>query len=78
LFGSLPNVSAIGWCATALRQEGEVTYEVVGTLKKRLEVAQEKWGKMGLSMTPKWHMLLNLAIKFLIRNGGGVIEMGKY
>jgi hypothetical protein len=32
---------------------------------------------MGLSMTPKWHMLLNHAIEFLIRTGGGLIEMGK-
>jgi hypothetical protein len=28
-------------------------------------------------MTPKWHMLLNHAIEFLIRTGGGWIEMGE-
>jgi hypothetical protein len=32
---------------------------------------------MGLSMTPKWHMLLNHAIEFQIRTGGGLIEMGE-
>jgi hypothetical protein len=28
-------------------------------------------------MTPKWHMLLNHAIEFLLRTGGGLIEMGE-
>jgi hypothetical protein len=28
-------------------------------------------------MTPKWHMLLNHDIEFLIRTGGGLIEMGE-
>jgi hypothetical protein len=32
---------------------------------------------MGLSMTPKWHMLLNHAIESLTRTGGGLIKMGK-
>jgi hypothetical protein len=32
---------------------------------------------MGLSMTPKWHMLLNHAVKFLSRTGGGLTEMGQ-
>jgi hypothetical protein len=47
------------------------------TLKKRLELARQKWDEMGLSMTPKWHMLLNHSIEFLIRTGGGLIEMGE-
>jgi hypothetical protein len=60
-----------------LRKRGEVTYEVAETLKKRLELTQQKWDEMGLSMTPKWHVRLNHAIKFLIRTGGGLIEMGE-
>jgi hypothetical protein len=60
-----------------LTKRGEVTYKVAETLKKWLELAQQKWDKMGLSMTPKWHMLLNHAIEFLIRTGGGLIEMGE-
>ena len=60
-----------------LTKRGEVTVEVVETLKKRLELARQKWDEMGLSMTPKWHMLLNHAIEFLIRTGGGLIEMGE-
>jgi molecular chaperone DnaK (HSP70) len=55
----------------------EVTYEVAETLKKQLYLARQKWDEMGLSMTPRWHMLLNHAINFLIRTGGGLIEMGK-
>ena len=45
--------------------------------KKWLVLARQKWDKMGLSMTTKWHMLLNHAMEFIIRNGGGFIEMGK-
>jgi hypothetical protein len=58
-----------------LKKRGEVTYEVAESLKKQLELAQQKWDEMGLSMTPKWHMLLNHAIGFLIKTGGGLIEM---
>jgi hypothetical protein len=50
---------------------------VAETLKKQLELARQKWDEMVLSMTPKWHMLLNHAIEFLIRTGGGLIEMGE-
>jgi hypothetical protein len=50
---------------------------VLKTRKERLELARQKWEEMGLSMTPKWHMLLNHAIEFLIRTGGGLIEMGE-
>ena len=61
-----------------LTKRGEVTDEIIETLKKRLELAREKWDEMGLSMTPKWHMLLlNHTIQFLIRTGGGLIEIGK-
>ncbi len=60
-----------------LTKQGEVTYKVAETLQKRLELARQKWDKIGLSMTPKWHMLLNHAIGFLIRTGGGLIEMGQ-
>jgi hypothetical protein len=60
-----------------LTKRGEVTDEVLKTLKERLELARQKWDEMGLSMTPKWHMLLNHAIEFLIRTGGGLIEMGE-
>jgi hypothetical protein len=60
-----------------LTKQGEVTYEVAEILQKRLELARQKWDEMGLSMPPKWHMLLNHAVKFLIRTGGGLIDMGK-
>jgi hypothetical protein len=60
-----------------LTKRGEVPDEVLKTLNKRIELARQKWDEMGLSMTPKWHMLLNHAIYFLIRTGGGLIEMGE-
>jgi hypothetical protein len=60
-----------------LTKQGEVAYEVAETLKKQLELAQQKWDEIGLSMTPKWHMLLNHAIELFTRTGGGLIEMGK-
>jgi hypothetical protein len=60
-----------------LTKRGDVTDEVKETLKKRLELARQKWDEMGLSMTPKWHMLLNHGIEFLVRTGGGLIEMGE-
>jgi hypothetical protein len=60
-----------------LTKRREVTFEVAETLKKQLELARQKWDEMGLSMTPKWHMLLNHAIEFLTRTGGGLIEMGE-
>jgi hypothetical protein len=78
MFGTWPDVSAIGWFFfLLLTKRGEVTYKVAETLKKRLELARQKWDEMGLSMTPKWRMLLNHAIEFLTRTGGGLIEMGK-
>jgi hypothetical protein len=58
-------------------KRGAVTAEIVETLKKRLELARKKWDDMGLSMTPKWHMLLAHAIELLMRTGGGLIEMGE-
>jgi len=58
-------------------KRGGVTAEIVQKLKERLELARRKWDDMGLSMTPKWHMLLAHAIEFLIRTGGGLIEMGE-
>jgi hypothetical protein len=60
-----------------LTKRGDVMNKVMETLKKQLELARQKWDKMGLSMTPKWHMLLNDVIGFLIRTGGGLIEMGQ-
>jgi hypothetical protein len=60
-----------------LTKRGEVTDKVVATLKHRLELARQKWDEMGLSMTPKWHMLLNHGIELLIRTGGGLIKMGE-
>jgi hypothetical protein len=60
-----------------LTKHGEVTYGMAETLKKGLELARQKWEEMGLSRTPKWHMLLNHANKFLIRTEGGLIRMGK-
>ena len=66
-----------GVLSLLLTKRGEVTDEVAETLKKRLELARHKWDEMGLSMTPKWHMLLNHGIEFLIRTGGGLIEMGE-
>ncbi len=58
-------------------KRGAVTAEIVETLKKRLELARKKWDDIGLSMTPKWHMLLAHAIELLMRTGGGLIEMGE-
>jgi hypothetical protein len=58
-------------------KRGAVTTELLKTLKERLELARKKWDDIGLSMTPKWHMLLAHAIEFLLRTGGGLIEMGE-
>jgi hypothetical protein len=60
-----------------LTKRGEVAYQVAETLKKQLELVRQKWDEIGLSMTVKWHMLLNHAIEFLIRTGGGLIKMGE-
>ena len=57
-------------------KRGAVTAEIVETLKKRLELARKKWDDIGLSMTPKWHMLLAHAIELLMTTGGGLIELG--
>ena len=58
-------------------KRGAVTTELLKTLKERLELARKKWDDIGLSMTPKWHMLLAHAIELLMRTGGGLIEMGE-
>jgi hypothetical protein len=58
-------------------KRGAATAEIVEKLKERLELARKKWDDMGLSMTPKWHMLLAHAIELLIGAGGGLIEMGE-
>jgi hypothetical protein len=58
-------------------KRGAVTAEIVEKLKERLELARKKWDDMGLSMTPKWHMLLAHAVEMLLRTGGGLIEMGE-
>jgi hypothetical protein len=60
-----------------LMKRRDVSDEVLETLMKRLELVRQKWDEMGLSMTPKWHMLLNHGIEFLIRTEGDLIEMGK-
>jgi hypothetical protein len=57
-------------------KRGAVTAEIVEKLKERLELARKKWDDMGLSMTPKWHVLLAHAVEMPLRTGGGLIEMG--
>ncbi len=58
-------------------KRGAVTAEIVEKLKETLELARKKWDDMGLSMTPKWHMLLAHAVEMLLTTGGGLIEMGE-
>ena len=58
-------------------KRGKVTEEVVAKLEERLEAARLKWNELGLSMTPKWHMLLNHAVEILKLFNGGLIELGE-
>jgi hypothetical protein len=60
-----------------LTKRGMVTPAILDELRKRLEVARVKWAEMGLSMTPKWHMLLNHSVQLLERTGGGLVELGE-
>jgi hypothetical protein len=60
-----------------LTKRGMVTPAVLDALKKRLELARVKWAEMELSMTPKWHMLLNHYVQLLERTGGGLVELGE-
>jgi hypothetical protein len=48
-----------------LTKRGMVTPAVLDALEKRLELAPVNWAKMELSMTPKWHMLLNHSMQLL-------------
>jgi hypothetical protein len=49
---------------------GTVTPELLTTLRAELLVAMQMWDKMQLSLTPKWHTLLNHAWKILKKLGG--------
>jgi hypothetical protein len=53
---------------------------ILEELRKRLEMARLKWAEIELSMTPKWHVLLNHSVQLLEqlleRTGGGLIELG--
>jgi hypothetical protein len=60
-----------------LTKRGMVTRAVLDELEKWLELAQVKWAKMELSMTPKWHMLLNHLVQLLEKTGGGLVELGE-
>jgi hypothetical protein len=60
-----------------LTKRGMVTPAILDELGKRLELARVKWAKMELSMTPKWHMLLNHSVQLLERTGDGLVELGK-
>jgi hypothetical protein len=61
----------------ALTKRGMVTPAILDELGKRLELARVKWAEMELSMTPKWHMLLNHLVQLLERTGGGLVELGE-
>jgi hypothetical protein len=73
-FGSWPNVSAIVWCIFATADKTRNNIQSGGDAQG---AAGTGTTEMGLSMTPKWHMLLNHATELLIRARGGLIEMGK-
>jgi hypothetical protein len=60
-----------------LTKRGMVTPVILDELGKRLELARVKWSEMGMSMTPKWHMLLNHSEELLKRTGGGLVELGE-
>jgi hypothetical protein len=66
-----------GICSLLLTKRGMVTPAVLYALKKRLELARVKWAEIELSMTPKWHMLLNHSVQLLERTGGGLVELGE-
>ena len=54
-----------------------VTTAILDDQRQLLELGRVKWAEMGLSMTPKWHMLLNHAVELLERAGGGLVELGE-
>ena len=51
-------------------KRGNVTGELLCALELELETARLEWHRMGLSNTPKWHMILDHAIQQLRRIGG--------
>ena len=49
-----------------MTKRGNVTNDLIAHLKNELRAAMKKWTSMGLSMTPKFHLLLEHAIDQLI------------
>jgi hypothetical protein len=66
-----------GILSLLLTNRSMVTPAVLDELEKQLELARVKWAEMELSMTPKWHMLLNHLVQLLERTGGGLVELGE-
>jgi hypothetical protein len=66
-----------GLFSLLLTKRGMVTHAVLDELEKRLELARVKWAEMELSMTPRWHMLLNHSVQLLERTGGGLAELAE-
>mgnify|MGYP000582880178 CR=1 FL=1 len=57
-------------------RRGGVTELLLTTLQEQLDLVRHKWDEMGLSNTPKFHVLLNHAVPQL-RSTGGFADMGE-
>ncbi len=57
---------------SAKAPRGSVTNELILKMQTTLELVRKKWAEMGLSITPKCHVLFNHAIELLLLTGGFV------
>ena len=57
-------------------KRGEVNEEVILALEKELDLTRHEWKRVGLSQTPKFHLLLDHAVPML-RLIGGFVDMGE-
>ena len=57
-------------------KRGGVTDSLIVELEKQLELARVEWDRVGLSLTHKWHLLMDHVVE-LLRITGGFVDMGE-
>jgi hypothetical protein len=58
-------------------KHGQVTDGLLLKLETLLEAARKAWKHLGMSETPKWHMLLCHAVSLLRESKGGLVDKGE-
>jgi hypothetical protein len=58
-------------------ERGGVDDELLRKLETLLEIARKAWKNMGMSETPKWHVLLCHAVSLLRESNGGLVYIGE-